>query len=140
MKRVVFDTNTVASASFWKGPPMECLRSWQRGEVEALVSPAILAEYADVTERLATKFPDRAAVRWAEALAASAELIFPVVRLRGITPDPDDEVFVECAVAGEADFLVTGDKRHLQILERVRDVRIVSPSEFLSILRRPKKT
>jgi predicted nucleic acid-binding protein len=44
LKRVGFDTNTVASASFLKGPPMDCLRAWQHGEIEVLVSPAILAE------------------------------------------------------------------------------------------------
>lgn len=118
---------------------MDCLRAWQRGEIEALVSPAILAEYAEATERLAAKYPDRAAVRWAEALAASAELVFPAVRLRGVTPDPGDEMFFECAVAGEADFLVTGDKRHLQSLERIREVRIVSPAAFLEVLRPQKK-
>ena len=72
-------------------------------------------------------------------MAASAELIFPAVRLRGVTPDPDDEMFPECAVAGEADFLVAGDKHHLQSLERFREVRIVSPAAILGALRRPKK-
>jgi predicted nucleic acid-binding protein len=62
-------------------------------------------------------------------------LVFPNVRLRGVTPDPDDEMFLECAVAGEAHFLVTGDKRHLQSLVEVRGVRIVSPAVFLEILR-----
>ena len=135
MKRVVFDTNTVASASFWKGPSMECLRSWVEGKCEALVSPAILAEYAEVTDRLQARYPDRKPVRWAAALGASAELVFPSVRLRGVTPDPDDEMFLECAVSGEAHFLVTGDKRHLQSLGEVRGVRIVSPVEFLGFLR-----
>lgn len=135
MKRVVFDTNTVASASFWKGPSMECLRSWIDGRCEALVSPAILAEYSEVTDRLQARYPDRKPVRWAAVLASSAELVFPNVRLRGVTSDPDDEMFLECAVAGEAHFLVTGDKRHLQSLVKVREVRIVSPAAFLEILR-----
>ena len=135
MKRVVFDTNTVVSASFWKGAPMECLRSWVDGRCEALVSPAILMEYVEVADRLQAKYPDRKPVRWAAALGASAELVFPNVRLRGVTSDPDDEMFLECAVAGEAHFLVTGDQRHLQTLGEVRGVRIVSPVAFLGILR-----
>ena len=48
-------------------------------------------------------------------------------------------MFPECAVAGEADFLVAGDKHHLQSLERFREVRIVSPAAILGALRRPKK-
>ncbi len=114
---------------------MECLRSWAERRCEALVSPAILAEYAEVTDRLQTRYPDRTPVRWAAALGASAELVFPNVRLRGVTSDPDDEMFLECAVAGEAHFLVTGDKRHLQSRVEVRGVRIVSPVAFLEILR-----
>ena len=50
--RTVFDTNVVMSASFWKGPSLDCLRAWERGGCEALVSPPILAEYAEVTDRL----------------------------------------------------------------------------------------
>lgn len=114
---------------------MECLRSWVEGRCEALVSPMILAEYAEVADRLQARYPDRKPVRWASALGASAELVFPNVRLRGVTPDPDDEMFLECAVAGGAHFLVTGDKRHLQSLVEVRGVRIVSPAVFLEILR-----
>lgn len=114
---------------------MECLRSWIDGQCEALVSPAILAEYSEVTDRLQARYPDRKPVRWAAVLASSAELVFPNVRLRGVTSDPDDEMFLECAVAGEAHFLVTGDKRHLQSLVKVREVRIVSPAAFLEILR-----
>ena len=136
--RVVFDTNVVASASFWDGPPKECLRAWQRGECEALVSPAILAEYSEITDRLQARYPDRVPVHWAAALAASAELVFPNLRIRGVTADPDDEMFLECAIAGEAGFLVSGDRGHLQSLGQVREVRIVSPTAFLDRLRKKK--
>lgn len=134
--RVVFDTNIVASASFWEGSPKDCLRVWQSGRCEALVSSAILAEYLEITDRLAARYPDRNPVRWGAALAASAELIFPNVRIRGVTTDPDDEMFLECAIAGEADFLVSGDKGHLQSLGLVREVRIVSPKVFLGLLQK----
>lgn len=64
------------------------------------------------------------------------ELVFPTLRLPGITPDPDDEMVVECAVAGLADFLVTGDKKHLLPLREVRGVRVVAVNEFLAMMPR----
>jgi hypothetical protein len=68
------------------------------------------------------------------ALAESAELVFPTDRAKGGTPDPDDEMILECALAAEADCIVTGDKRHLQGLKECRGIRIVSPAEFLRLL------
>ena len=48
--KVVFDTNVVASASFWRGPPFDCLAAWAQGRCEAVVSPALLAEYYETIE------------------------------------------------------------------------------------------
>jgi uncharacterized protein len=136
MKTAVLDTNIVASASFWSGPPRRCLEAWAKGEFMAFVSPPLLAEYAEVTERLALRYPDRKLTPWAEALEGAAELIFPAIRLSGVASDPDDDMLLECAVSAEAEFLVTGDKAHLLSLGEVRGVRIVSASDFLAELNR----
>ena len=132
--RAVFDTNVVASASFWRGKPFDCLTAWAQGRCEAAVSPAVLAEYQETIEELRLDYPDRKPVEWADALAESAELVFPTDRAKGGTPDPDDEIILECALAAEADCIVTGDKRHLQALKEFRGIRIVSPAEFLRLL------
>ena len=50
--KVVFDTNVVASASFWRGKPFDCLAAWARGRCRAFVSPQFLAEYGDTIEEL----------------------------------------------------------------------------------------
>ena len=73
-----------------------------------------------------------------EALAevsALASLIRPSVRLSGILSYEQDHRILECALAAEADFLVTGDKQHLQPLKAFRGIPIVSPREFLDLLR-----
>jgi predicted nucleic acid-binding protein len=64
-------------------------------------------------------------------LTESAELVFPVERASGATLDPDDEMVLECAMAAAADFIVSGDKKHLLALGQFRDIPIVSPAEFL---------
>ena len=132
--KVVFDTNVVASASFWRGKPFDCLTAWAQGRCEAIVSPAMLAEYHETIEELRLRYANRKPVEWADALAESALLVFPTDRATGATPDPDDEMILECALAGEADYIVTGDKKHLQALKEFQEIQIMSPAEFLRIL------
>ena len=129
--KVVFDTNVVASASFWRGAPSDCLAAWAQGRCEAVASPALLAEYHETVEELRLDYPRRKYVGWVAALTESAELVFPVERASGATFDPDDEMVLECALAAEADFLVSGDKKHLLALGQFRGIPIVSPAEFL---------
>ena len=129
--KVVFDTNVVASASFWRGAPFDCLAAWARGGCEAVVSAALLAEYHETLEELRLDYPRRKCVGWVEALTESAELVFPAERASGATVDPDDEMVLECALAAEADFIVSGDKKHLLAMRQFRSIPIVSPAEFM---------
>lgn len=132
--KVVFDTNVVASASFWRGKPFDCLTAWAQGKCEAAVSPAMLAEYHEAIEDLRLDYPDRQPVEWADALAESALLVFPMDRATGATSDPNDEMILECALTAEVDYIVTGDKKHLLALRKFQDIPIVSPTDFLRVL------
>jgi putative PIN family toxin of toxin-antitoxin system len=129
--KVVFDTNVVASASFWRGAPFDCLAAWAQGRCVAVVSSGLLAEYHETVEELRLDYPGRKCVEWVEALTESAELVFPVERATGATPDPDDEMILECALAAEADIIVSGDKKHLLALRQFQGIPIVSPADFL---------
>ena len=129
--KVVFDTNVVASASFWRGVPFDCLAAWAQGRCVAVVSSNLLAEYHETIEELRLDYPSRKCVEWVAALTESAELVFPTDRATGATPDPDDEMILECAVAAEADFIVTGDKKHLLPLRQFQGIPIVAPADFL---------
>jgi putative PIN family toxin of toxin-antitoxin system len=129
--KVVFDTTVVASASFWRGAPFDCLSRWANGRCEALVSPELLAEYHETIEELRLEYPKHSCVGWVAALSESATLIFPMERAGGATPDPGDEMVLECALAADAHLIATGDKKHLLPLRRFKEVEIVSPVEFL---------
>jgi putative PIN family toxin of toxin-antitoxin system len=128
---VVFDTNVVASASFWRGAPFDCLASWAEGRCQAAVSPELLAEYHETMEKLRLEYPRHQYVRWAEALTEAANLFFPTERAGGATSDPGDEKVLECALAAEAEKIVTGDRKHLLPLRKFRGIEIVSPADFL---------
>lgn len=135
--RVVFDTNIVASAAFWKGNPRRCLELWARGRLDCVASPQVLSEYFETCAELAARYPGKQRAEWPEALTGACILVFPVERARGATPDRDDEMFLECALAGGADYLVTGDKRHLLKLREWQGISIVSAAEFLNRLEHP---
>lgn len=133
--KVVFDTNVVASASFWRGAPFDCLAAWAQGRCVTVVSSNLLAEYHETVSELRLDYPSRKCVEWVEVLTASAELVFPIERASGATPDPDDEMILECALAAEADYIVSGDKKHLLALRQFQGIPIVAPADFLRRLK-----
>ena len=133
--KVVFDTNVVISASFWRGAPFDCLAAWAQGRCEAVVSPALLAEYQETLEELQLDHPKSKPVEWVAGLTEAAELVFPSDRASGATPDPADEMVLECALAGEVDCIVTGDKKHLLPLREFHGIQIIGPADFLRRLK-----
>ena len=129
--KVVFDTNVVISACFWRGAPFECLAMWGREELTASISPPLLVEYEETFEELVLDYGDRLHVDWTELLRSSAEMVFPVERASGATADPFDEMVLECALAAGAEAIVSGDKKHLLVLGSFRGIPILSPGDFL---------
>ena len=97
------------------------------------MSHPIFAEYEEVVTRLAQRYPEKPAVDWLAAIRQAGPLYFPPP-LPAARADPDDEMFIECAVAAKADYLVTGDKRHLLVLKRAGGISIMAATEFLHTL------
>jgi putative PIN family toxin of toxin-antitoxin system len=132
--RVVADTNVYVSAMVFGGTCETILALARAGVVELFQSRAIRDELA----RVLTHTFEWTAPRVREALVeldALASLINPTIRLAQILRHDPDHRILECALAASADFLVTGDKRHLLPLGAFRGVRIVSPREFMDLLR-----
>jgi putative PIN family toxin of toxin-antitoxin system len=134
---VVLDTNIVASATYWRGNPAHCLEAWALGKYDLVISHPILTEYEEVIARLAARYPGKRPTDWLSAIRQAGHLCLPGP-LAATTADPDDQVFAECAVAAQADYLVTGDKGHLLSLKQVEGVPIVSASDFLRFLGLPE--
>ena len=133
----VLDTNIVASATFWRGKPAHCLEAWTLGRFELAMSHPILTEYEEVVARLSARYPAKNPTDWLTAIRQAGHLHLPAP-LPAITADPDDEMFIERAVAARADYLVTGDKGHLLTLKQAGGVPIVAASEFLLLLGVPE--
>jgi putative PIN family toxin of toxin-antitoxin system len=132
--RVVVDTNIYVSAIIFGGTSEAVLALTRAGVVDLFISPAIQKELRSVLRHTF----GWTAPQVREALAevnAVASLVKPSVRLSGILAHDQDHRILECALVAQAQFLITGDKKHLQHLKTFRGIRIVSPREFLDFLR-----
>ncbi len=131
--RVVLDTNVYFSAfSHPQGVPFQI---WSHGvsrHYALIVSPAIMREVADVL-RKDLAWPEAKIVVHLKLIAQAAEIITPTIVLEVIADDPDDDRILECAVAGRADLIVSGD-RHLTRLKAHQGIGIARPADFLRTL------
>lgn len=134
--RIVLDTNVLVSAMLsGGGAPDMTLQLVLQGAVTLLADSRVLAEYDEVTARPLFAFDDAERRLLLDALAAIAE---PVVAppLRVALPDPEDRVFVEVAVAGRADAIVTGNVRHFVPRRGKLSVPVLTPRQLVDRLRR----
>lgn len=132
--RVVADTNVYVSAIVFGGTCESILALARAGIIDLYTAPAILRELKTVLSQTFEWTDSQVQEALAEVNALTS-LIRPTMKLSGIlTHDPDHRI-LECALAADADFLVTGDKKHLQPLKTFRGIRIVSPRQFLDQLR-----
>ena len=133
--RIVLDTNVLVS-SLWGGAPARVMEAVRRGRAKLLVSGPILDEYISVIARFEPAEEDRDMFEALFADPGRAELVAPAHRIRAVREDPSDDKFLECAVAGRADALVSGDK-HLLRLDPFRGIPVLTPRRFLEKLGRP---
>ncbi len=134
--RLVFDSSVLVSAAiFEKSTPGRSV-ALAIGRRSILLSLAALHELAEVLER--PKF-DRYLTaeqrdRFVGALIRSSTFLDPREPIDACR-DAKDNKFLELAVAGQAEYIVSGDE-DLLVLDPFRGIRIVTPAEFLEVARR----
>lgn len=128
--KVVFDTNVLVAALVFPGGRGEAAVRRILDEQDQLVlSKPILDELLGVLARKFSRDAEELA-RVALFLSDLSLAVRPRKRLHVVKDEPDNRV-LECAVAGRADMIVTGDKNLLE-LRKYRGVRIVSLREYLA--------
>jgi putative PIN family toxin of toxin-antitoxin system len=128
--KIVLDTNVFVSGVFFGGPPRKILEAWRDGKVQLLFSLEILKEYQRVLRDLAVAFPSIEVEALLDFLIIHSEIVVPPPLPPVIQEDPSDNKFLECAVAGKATCIVSGDK-HLFKLFEFKGIPILKPREFL---------
>jgi uncharacterized protein len=134
--RVVVDTNIIVSMALAEGGTVQPLRQrWRGGEFTVLGSSHLLGEVAEVLEyprlsALLTPETKKTTLADLETLSESVELEEPSPTF---DPDEDDSYLLAMLRDGEADCLVTGDKKLLE-LGRFEGTPIINAAQFLSLL------
>ena len=118
MKRVVPDTNVLVSAVQFGGKPKQLLALALDGYVDLALSEPIVQETLRETDK---------------QLRVIGRIVAPTETINAIDADPSDDRILECAVAADAEVIVSGDK-HLLVLGSFRGIQIQRVSEFLTAL------
>ena len=136
MKRVVLDTNVLVSAILLKGHLAEFVDLWKKGAISPAISKETFSEFRKVLNypKFGLKDEEMKSIIEKEILPFF-EVVDIEEKIHGVCRDPDDEMFISVAFNAKASHIVTGDKDLLD-LKKYKSVRIISPQEYLMILRK----
>jgi putative PIN family toxin of toxin-antitoxin system len=135
--RAVLDTNILVSALISpKGPADEAYQAWREGRFKLVSSEQHLEELRRVSRYLKLRpyFPSAAVGTMINEIRLIAEIVARLPRVDA-SRDPADNFLLAMALAGKADYLVTGDKAGLLALKRYKSVQIIPVSQFLELMR-----
>ena len=132
--RVVADTNILVSGLLWIGAPHEIIKLAENKYIILFSSLPLIKEISEVLAR--EKFMRRieelktTTEELIESLFGIMEIVHPKAPLSVVKNDPDDNKVLECAVAADAEYVITGDP-HLLKLKRFQSVSILTPRNFI---------
>jgi putative PIN family toxin of toxin-antitoxin system len=130
--RLVLDTNIIVSAALKPdGLPRTVLLLALTKPARLYVTDAILAEYATVLARRELKIRRGLRQQLLQLIRSRAYRVNPARKLQ-VTPHPDDNMFLECADASRADYLVTGNQRHFPRFWK--KTKMITSLEFISVV------
>lgn len=135
--RIVIDTNVLLSALLWHGTPHALFKQVRSGTVELVLSQTLLEEFSEVITRQkfaaiiqrTTRTPERIL----HELQALAEMVVAPPLPQPVCRDPDDDAVLACALAAQADLIVSGDA-DLLVLEQFQGIRIVTAAQAVTII------
>lgn len=133
MLRIVLDTNVLISAIIRNGKPRKLFQLGIDGKYQILTSKEILNEFEGVIHRPKFKMTKDEVIVIVSTLVDSSEKIPLKSNFKVIESDPDDDIIINTAYDGKADYIVSGDP-DLKSLKNFKGIKIVSVDEMLKIL------
>ena len=128
--RVVIDTNIFVS-SFFGGNPRRIIDLWKEEKITLCLSKDILDEYIEVLERMGLQDEDELK-ELLSLFRKGFNMLFTArtPKIQAIKSDPDDDKFIECALALKAEVIITGDKA-IEVIGEYMGIKIFTPRRFL---------
>jgi len=138
--KIVLDTNVLVAGLLSPfGPCGDIVRMVSSGTLTLCFDARILSEYSEVLKRPKFRFAVDEVEALIDFISFNGQTVAPSPLSKPL-PDHDDEPFLEVAIAGHVDYLVTGNRVHFPAGQR-QGVKILSPREFLTRYRSlPKGT
>ena len=131
MLRIVFDSNVFISALLFSGLPRKILNLAINNQIKLITSKEIISETAGVL-RNKFQWPEHNISKFVRRVSSIGEVIIPDVKINIIKEKDSDNRILECAVAGNAHLIISGDK-HLLRLKIYKNVPIKNP-KFVTYL------
>ena len=132
MVRVVIDTNVLVSALINDGKPRRLVFELLDRQA-VILSRLMLAELADVVSRDKFSVTGSQVDRFVSSLIRMSKVVPDNVRFKVVLEDPDDDVVINTAYSGRAEFIVTGD-HHLLVLGQFKKIKIVTVNQMQDTL------
>lgn len=133
--KITVDTNVLISSTFWNGNSNNIIELVENNKIELILSEEIIEEFIKVLnyKEIQGKIKDKnlEMKRSVEKIVSISKIVIPKLKIN-ISEDPDDNKILECAVEGEADYVISQDN-HLLKLKEYNGIKILTPKEFLEI-------
>lgn len=130
MKRIVFDTNVTISAFFWKGYPRVIYDLVKEGKLVLLSSIKIEMEFIRVLAYPRFGLIPAEILPIINNLRKYVHFVEVKNKIDVVKEDPTDNIFLECALDGKADYIISGD-HHLLNIGHYKGIQIIMAKDFL---------
>lgn len=135
IRLAVFDANVWVSAAAFPGmTPDRAIGLLRAGLVVSVTSEPLIDQVRRALQSPRFTVAPAAIEQTVAAMRSLSRVVDPQFRLAVITAKESDNRVLECAVAGRADVIVTGDRKHLLKLGQYESIPLVSPADFLALL------
>lgn len=131
--KVVIDTNIFVSGIFWSGTPHDLLKLWIAGTFQIIFTQETLNECFRVLKEIGKNKDSSLADEWILFIAKKCLIVEKSCNYK-ICRDKDDDQFINCAISGKADFIISGDKDLTDLVE-VRGINIIKPKQFYDMIK-----
>src|SRR3989344_9072794 len=131
--RGVMDTNVFVSGIFWEGNLCsQLIEKWKSKKFELVSSMEIIEELVKTLKDFKIQMSDSMIEDWRNLIIENSIIVESTSKIEVIKDDPDDNKFLEVAVDGKAELIVSQD-RHLLNLKEYNGIKIVKPEEAVNL-------
>ena len=132
--KVVIDTNVFVSGIFWKGISNRIIIAWRARKFDLVNSLMNVEELIKILKFFKIDMSDEHIKEWVNLIVENSIIVDVAGKIKIVKDDPTDDKFIETALNGNADYIISQD-RHLLDIKEFEGIKIVTPKEFLRILK-----